>query len=137
MFAILLTDSEIGHVTINVLSDDDLREVFHRYHVNNDRLLTWRCQCGIRWKPWWQSLVHVCQRWRRIIFASPNYLDLKLLCDNNTPARDSLDIWPPLPIVISYKPHYMNGDQNVIAALEHQDRIIKIIFPKTSRSVVE
>ena len=137
MFTILSTDSEIGHVTINVLSDDDLREVFHHHCQVNNVLLTWKCQCGIRWKPWWQQLVHVCQRWRRIIFASPNYLNLQLLCDNKTPARASLDIWPPLPIVISYQRHYVNGDQNVIAALGHQDRITKIIFPETSRPVVE
>ena len=54
-----------------------------------------------------------------------------------TPARDSLDIWPPLPIVISFQPHYVNGDQNIIAALEHQDRITKIIFLEKSRSVLE
>ena len=28
----------------------------------------------------WQTLVHVCRRWRRIVFASPCHLDLKLYC---------------------------------------------------------
>ena len=125
----------VGNATINVLSDDDLREIFyHCCHVND---VTWLCRWNnMRWKP----LVHVCQRWRRIVFASPNYLNLQLLCDNMTPnARDSLDIWPPLPIGISYQPDYANGDQNIIAALEHHDRIIKIIFSdeETPRPVVE
>jgi len=123
----LSADSALGHVTINVLSDDDLREVFYHCHVNNANLFTWM----------WQPLVHVCQRWRRIIFASPHYLHLQLLCNNKTPARDSLDIWPPLPIVLSYQSDSVNGDQNIIVALEHQDRITKINFPKISRSVLE
>jgi hypothetical protein len=117
----------VGNAVINVLSDDDLREIFYHYcHVEN---VTWtRRRNTMRWKP----LVHVCQRWRRVVFASPNYLNLQLLCDNRTPARDSLDIWPPLSIVLSHRLHYANGEQNQIAALEHQDRIIKILFPAQS-----
>ncbi|KAH8994645.1 hypothetical protein EDB83DRAFT_1023651 [Lactarius deliciosus] len=35
----------------------------------------------------WQILVHVCQRWRRIVFASPRRLDLYLSCSYGTPVR--------------------------------------------------
>ena len=126
-FAALSADSTLGQVTINVLSDDDLREVFYLCHLNGADLITWM----------WQPLVHVCQRWRRIVFASPHYLHLQLLCDNKTPAMDSLNIWPPLPIVICYQPDYVNGDQNIIAALEHHDRITRIILPKISRPILE
>ena len=28
----------------------------------------------------WQTLVHVCRRWRCVVFASPRRLDLKLHC---------------------------------------------------------
>ena len=54
--------------------------------------------------------------------------------------RDSLDIWPPLPIVIfSDERHFVNNGeqwQNLIAALEHQDRIIKILFPEKSGTLL-
>ena len=130
MSTTLLADSTLGQVMINVLSDYDLREVFYHYqcHVNCADLIIWM----------WQPLVHVCQRWRQIIFASPHYLHLQLLCDNMTPAKDSLDIWPPLPIVVSYQPDfYVKGDQNIIAALEHHDCITKIMLPKMSHSILE
>ena len=117
----------VGDATTNVLSDDDLREIFyHCCHVNN---VTWQCLWDTNW---WKPLVHVCRRWRRIVFASPNYLNLQLLCDNTTPARDSLDVWPPLPIVLSHQRHYPDNEQDLIAALEHPDRIIKILFPAKS-----
>ena len=127
MSATLPADTAIGQVTINVLSDDDLREVFYHCYVNSADPFSWM----------WQPLVHVSQRWRRIVFASPHYLHLQLLCNNKTPASDSLDIWPPLPIVISYEPEYVNGDQNIVAALEHPDRITGINFPNISSAVLK
>ena len=35
----------------------------------------------------WLILAHVCQRWRRIIFASPRRLDLYLSCICGTPVQ--------------------------------------------------
>ncbi|KAH9968522.1 hypothetical protein BGW80DRAFT_1337992, partial [Lactifluus volemus] len=36
--------------------------------------------------PWkWHRLVHVCRRWRHIIFDSPRSLDLQLFCTYGTP----------------------------------------------------
>ena len=74
--------------------------------------------------------MHVCRRWRSIVFASPRRLDLKLYC---TPRRSvnsqALDIWPELPIVI-----YAQGMQsekdvtNVIDALRHHDRVCQIYY---------
>ena len=29
---------------------------------------------------WWHSLVHVCRRWRAIVFVSPRRLNLRLVC---------------------------------------------------------
>jgi hypothetical protein len=48
----------------------------------------------------WHTLVHVCRRWRDLVFASPRRLNLRLLCRKDTPVREMLDIWPALPIVI-------------------------------------
>ena len=74
----------------------------------------------------WQTLVHVCQKWRWVVFGSPRRLNLQLVCGPATPVREMLDIWPPLPIVIQNyddKPWPFWGMDNVIAALEHNDRI--------------
>ena len=77
----------------------------------------------------WITLAHVCRRWRSVVFQSPRRLNLRLLCTSETPARDTLDIWPPLPVIIhdSYRNvPGTSGVDNVIAALEHNDRICQI-----------
>ena len=86
----------------------------------------------------WQVLVHVCRRWRNIVFASPGRLDLTLLCTYGTPVRKNLGFWPPFPIVVDYftfwsrrspAPDYEN---DVIAALKHPDRVRSIKLAVTS-----
>ncbi|KAI9452736.1 hypothetical protein F5148DRAFT_497014 [Russula earlei] len=49
----------------------------------------------------WHTLVHVCQRWRCIVFASPRRLNLQLVYTGKRPMSDMLDVWPVLPVVIS------------------------------------
>ena len=75
----------------------------------------------------WQSLVHVCRRWRCVVFGSPRRLNLQLCCEPGTPVRDRLDIWPPLPLVIrgSTYPTDDCGD-NLITLLERRDRVCRI-----------
>ena len=77
----------------------------------------------------WQPLVHVCQRWRSIIFGSPLRLNLRLLCTQETP-RDVLDVWPALPLVISdrYNPFKGFHISKVVGFLEHSDRVCQISF---------
>ena len=83
----------------------------------------------------WKSLVQVCRRWRRIIFASPGCLRLLLRCSARTPVRNLLHTWPPLPIAIRYSPEFgREGEQNVIAALELRDRVAGITFDRLQRS---
>jgi hypothetical protein len=76
--------------------------------------------------------VHICRRWRQIIFASPRSLNLKILCTNRTPVRKHLGtIWPAFPIVIDYYTVYSESggippnEDNIVAALdsEHLDRV--------------
>ena len=69
----------------------------------------------------WQSLVHVCRRWRSVIFESPRRLNLRLVCTNKTPVRDRLEVWPPLPLVI--EGNTIEGVDNIISALESRDRV--------------
>ena len=73
----------------------------------------------------WQALVHVCQRWRSVVFGSPRRLELKLVCTSQTPARDTLDLWPALPLVLVANTENVN---NTIAFLECSDRINQIVL---------
>ena len=76
----------------------------------------------------WHTLVHVCRRWRSVVFGSPRRLELRLYCEAKTPARKMLNIWPPLPIDVSCNGHEVWGIDNIIAALEHSDRIENLDF---------
>ncbi|KAI0302590.1 hypothetical protein BC826DRAFT_422311 [Russula brevipes] len=94
---------------------------------------------------WWHTLVHVCQRWRSIVFAFPRHLNLRLHCTEKTPVRESLDVWPALPIVVMISDYRsdelrrlaVDGVDNIIAALERKDRVCKIDLESLSRSVAE
>ena len=76
----------------------------------------------------WQKLVHVCRRWRSIVFASPLRLDLAIEFRESANSR-ALDIWPALPILI-YVFGIRSKEQvtNVIAALRERDRVRKIHY---------
>ena len=76
----------------------------------------------------WQRLVHVCHRWRSVVFRSPRRLNLQLLWTPGTPARGTLDVWPSLPILI---PDYGSPTEDVddiLAVLERSDRVVEINF---------
>ena len=73
----------------------------------------------------WQSLVHVCRRWRGLVFGSPRYLNLHLCYTPGRFSGKSLDVWPALPLVIHDTVNKESLD-DVIAVLEHSDRISHI-----------
>jgi hypothetical protein len=73
----------------------------------------------------WQLLVHVCRRWRRLVFASPRRLNLRLFCNPEVPVRDKLDIWPALPLLIQGTISPSVAD-NVLAVLDRHDRVSMI-----------
>jgi hypothetical protein len=80
----------------------------------------------------WITLAHVCRRWRSVVFQSPRRLNLRLLCTHRTRARDILDVWPPLPLIIHDSYDILNrrngtsGVDDITAALEHNDRVCQI-----------
>ena len=123
---VLTTDQcGIGPAPINKLPDHVLLKIFDLYRVSS--------KMGHAAHTWpWKRLVHVCQKWRSLVFASPHSLDLRLFCDPRTPVRKTLDIWPDLPIIIradlaSSAYIYRNSeDENIVAALEHRDRVFKV-----------
>jgi len=113
-------------VTIDALPDDVLLETFESYLGKDDPdyLDVEHNYNG------WQTLVHVCRRWRWIVFTSPRRLDLKLYCTEQRSVNSkTLDIWPALPIVI-FAPNTKSQEDvtNVIAALRHHNRVCKIYF---------
>ena len=73
----------------------------------------------------WQSLVHVCRRWRGLVFGSPRRLNLQLFCIPGRSARKTLDVWPALPLFIRGDASETSVD-NVVAELGHSDRICQI-----------
>ena len=118
-----------------MLPDDVLLEIFH-FHVDE----AWNKRGAKDAMKAWQSLVHVCRRWRSVVFGSPRRLDLELVCTANTPARDTVDVWPALPLVIKDWDYNRGSVDNIIALLEHSDlvrRITQIILWRVSRSQLE
>ena len=101
-------------MTIGMLPDDVLLEIFDRYKKNDGH---------INWN--WVLLVHVCRRWRQVVFSQPLCLELQILCTSITPVKKNLDIWPALPIAISSFCYDITNDDedNIITALKHIDRV--------------
>jgi len=100
-------------VTINILPDDVLLHIFHLIRA-------WR----LSWE--WHRLVHVCWRWRSVVFVSPNFLDLRLVCGPRTRVQLT-DIWPPLPIIIRDTEDLpMPEDYDFAAATVHNNRVCEI-----------
>lgn len=112
----------IGPGAITRLPDDVLLKIFDFYRVSSKR------HAAHTWP--WKRLAHVCQKWRQLVFASPCRLELGLFCDSKTPVRETLDIWPALPIIIrstlSSSPYYNDDGENIFAALEHRDRVCRV-----------
>ena len=113
-------------VTIETLPDDILQQTFEFYLGKDDAD---EIDFGYNYDGW-QTLVHVCCRWRFIVFASPRRLNLKLYCTERRLANSkALDIWPTLPLVVFSPDLQFNEDvTNVIAALKHHNRVCKIDF---------
>jgi hypothetical protein len=103
---------------IDVLPDDVLIEIFY-FYVN---IRAYNLYNGERGE--WIPLVHVCRRWRNLVFGSPRRLHLQLCCTPKTPVRDTLDIWPALPLIV--RGDFSSSTDNVIAALGQSDRVCKI-----------
>ncbi|KAH9043512.1 hypothetical protein EDB83DRAFT_2407402 [Lactarius deliciosus] len=105
-------------VPIVSLDDDVLLDIFRLYLEASPKS--------------WPTLVHVCQNWRRIVFASPRSLHLRLCCKHGTPVSKTLDCWPALPITMQYggsstlDPPAPEDEDNVMAALRQSDRVSSI-----------
>ena len=86
----------------------------------------------------WILLVHVCRRWRGIIFGSPRHLNLQLLCSSETSASETLDVWPALPLQIRGDVTETSVD-NIITQLKLSDRFtrIELVLNSNTTSQIE
>jgi len=96
-----------------MLPDIALLEIFDFFYVD-------------AWIETWYTLVHVCQKWRNLVFWSPRRLNLRLYCTDRTPVRETIDAWPLLPIHVKCLGHDTRSKDNILAVLEHNDRIQKL-----------
>ena len=104
-----------------MLPDDILLSIFDFYV---EKLSLWLLSSPNRRRvESWQALVHVCRRWRSVVFGSPRRLNLRLFCTSET-SGDMLDVWPTLPLLI-WADVFQNAD-NIVATLERSDRVVAI-----------
>jgi F-box-like len=109
---------------IDVLPDDILLGIFD-FYVHVDTSHSFVGKTGVER---WQSLVHVCRRWRGLVLGSPRRLNLQLYCTPKTPVRDTLDVWPALPLIVEGDMALSSGTDDIIAALGQSNRVCKVIL---------
>ena len=111
-------------MAIGNLSDEVLLNIFRCYLDTSPQF--------------WPRLVHICRKWRRIVFASQQALHLRLFCTHGTPVLKTLSCWPALPIVVRYggapalDPPAPEDEDDIMAALKHSDRVSSISLTVTS-----
>jgi hypothetical protein len=86
---------------------------------------------------WWQPLVHVCRRWRGLVFKSQRRLNLRLSCTFGSVKRTTLNVWPALPLLIMNESFSDQPDDvdDLISALEHSNRICQIHLSLTTSQI--
>ena len=131
---------DVARVTIDMLPDIALLEIFEFYL---DDL------CGSEKRiEVWHTLVHVCQKWRNIVFGSPRRLNLRVCITECAFVETKLAIWPLLPIVIDvdigelwavFGEEVDWGGKYITEAFEHNDHICEINifkFPSSESGTV-
>jgi hypothetical protein len=120
-------DSEVGPVTINTLPNEILLLIFRFDRLGYlDELGYFSRERSMFWK--WHRLIHVCRRWRAVVFGSPNFLNLRLVYGPRT-RLELTDIWPPLPIAITnYLGTLFPEDYDFDSAIVHHNRRVYDIY---------
>jgi hypothetical protein len=126
-------ESDTPATTISTLPDDVLLDIFDFCRKDEDYTIHRAIHClwdwNSSWNSWeWRLLVHVCRRWRQIVFASPRRLNLRIHCTRRTLVGTNLGIWPALPIDVDDHDLLSNITQedNILAALKHLDRVYHV-----------
>jgi F-box-like len=113
-------------ITIGSLPDNVLLDIFESNQVSINEV-------GAKFQWDWKTLVHVCQRWRYLIFKSPTRLNLHIFFSEVSPMMEMLDVWPPFPFVIHFTYDFAWEEDdpdgsldNLFVALAHRDRVREI-----------
>jgi hypothetical protein len=131
---------------ISALCDDNLLEIFKFYvdEIYNEASLH-------QSSPWhqthhvdaWHTLMHVCRKWRYVVFASPRWLHLELICTERNSVYQMPNVWLALPIVIyvsgnprcEWSNH--SGVTNVISVLKRYSLVCRINIWGVPNSVLD
>ncbi|KAN0133355.1 hypothetical protein V8E53_008795, partial [Lactarius tabidus] len=127
--------------TIGALPDNVLLDIFVLYRNDHNDTETNQNHTYDVKSVKARALVHVCQRWRQIIFESPRRLHLKIRCTHGTPVKKCLSIWPKIPIHVAY---YLSStkvcpidEENISIALQHPDRVSHLALDVDSTGTLE
>ena len=134
-----LNCDHVGRISIDILPDEIVLYIFNfcaRKVVPEPSAHGFRLPCDR--KPGWRTLVHVCRRWRSIVFAVPRSLGVRLVCSGDTPVEQVLDTWPEsLPISIDVSYGGRGDERNVLRALKCKDRVREIDVRTKTKSTME
>jgi hypothetical protein len=126
----LLTGAMLARMSIDTLPDVALLEIFDFYLGDQDDR---NPSYDLHWKVLftaWHPLVHVCRKWRNVVFGSPLRLDLRVNYEpHRTSLRETMVVWPSLRIAVSEDCDLLLDDKemdNFVAVFEHSDRICRL-----------
>ena len=117
--------------TIHNLDDDSLLQIFRCYRLENED--NWN------FRQTWRRLVHVCQRWRYLVYDLSTHLDMCLFLTNDSPSIDTLSHLPPLPLVIDYsnrtRTTAQKDEDNIHLGLQQHGRVRRVALQAPSSSL--
>jgi len=129
--------------SIHILDDDSLLNIFRLCRpVLPVGVAIHDTREGRIWarERWWYKLVHVCQRWRRLILTSASHLELCFVCTCGTPVADMLKHSPPFPLIVDYvnDGHGLSAEdgEGIRLALQHRNRVHRICLLGLRKLVV-
>jgi hypothetical protein len=118
----------VSNTPIHNLDEDSLLQIFSSYWLEDEK--NWYLRLG------WLILIHVCPRWRNLIYGSWSYLDMCLLLTNDSPSMDTLSHLPPLPLVIDYSDRTgtstRKDEGNIYLGLQQHDRVRRVVLQAPS-----
>ena len=104
---------------INNVDDDSLLQIFSCYRLEDED--DWYLRLA------WLNLVHVCRRWRNLIYDSWFHLNMGLLLTYDSPSIDTLSHLPPVPLDIDYSDRTRtitrNDEGNLRLGLQQRGRV--------------
>ncbi|KAF8484039.1 hypothetical protein DFH94DRAFT_337870 [Russula ochroleuca] len=127
---------KVANLTINNLPDELLVEIFDFYRQDKPDNVSDYHWWSIKLE--WFKLIHVCKRWRTVVFASSSRLDLCFVLPKTGGHMKTIlsRHFPPLPIDIRTNRAILANQAKDVAriysALKHPDRIRRVSFIETT-----